>query len=666
MWPLTPAYPELCADDVDGKTYDYIIVGGGTAGCVLASRLSEDPSVSVLVLEKGRVKDNFLSRIPLLSQNFFFPFLQVVSSRFSEPISYIQNRAVRLWTAEGVGGATRINGMLLTRGIPGGYNQWAQDFGLTDWGWNEVEPYFRKSENAVGRLSAAHRGHAGPIENRLPAAVLGCVPYVVRAARAVGFPVHDDLNDPGASAQGIFRLDQTVDAGGRRLSAYRAWLNGRIANERKAHLAVCTGVVASRLVANGDGTRITGVRIRPVDAKGAAREYLVKALREVIVCSGTICTPQLLMLSGIGPRERLEPFGIPVVKAIPAVGANLSDHTSTAIMMELPAKHTFHCLDNPLVFLWQLFLYLFLGTGLLAIACTPHSIFFRTGAVDEKTMTIKAREDDGSDAMDASQPRNIPDIEIMINPVNCLMEAVPNGKSLLTWYSTLVQPHSRGHIELASTDPTANPRVIYPMLSDPRDIASMRLSTRFSMRLAEEFAKSGYPHPAPLTVAPGMDLDDLDSLYRTKKPNNSWGLWKQYSVPEKSPTVNVPAPVPVRVLPLEKTTTSAPKSDSQAKTVQSQTYKMNWQTVTDKEIDEYAKRVCVSSLHISCSCRMSVDPGAGVVDQKLRVHGFENLRIADASVFPRIPSAHTMAPTVMVAERCADFIKGAWAERKEK
>ncbi len=133
---------------------------GGTAGCVLASRLSEDPSVSVLLLEKGRVRNHLLSRIPLLSSNFFFPLLQVVRDRFSEPIAEILGRSTQLWGAEAFGGTSRINGMLLTRGAPAGYNEWA-DMGLTDWSYDKVEPYFRKMESAKAHPGADYRGHDG-------------------------------------------------------------------------------------------------------------------------------------------------------------------------------------------------------------------------------------------------------------------------------------------------------------------------------------------------------------------------------------------------------------------------------------------------------------------------------------------------------------------------
>ncbi|KAK1760007.1 alcohol oxidase [Echria macrotheca] len=644
MWPLS-SYPELSAHEVDGKTYDYVIVGGGTAGCVLASRLSEDPSVTVLVLEKGRVRDNLLSRMPLLSQAFRLPGLQSVK-RKSEPVAHLGGAKMEIWSAEAIGGATRINGMLLTRGVPGGYQQWATEFGLDQWSWDKVEPYFRRSENAVGRPDATYRGHDGPVENRLGRFELGSYEPFKKSAEALGLPIESDLNNPKCSAQGCFDLDQTIDAKGTRLSAYRVWLNADIARKRRNHLSVCTGVVASRLVLNDKADTVTAVQIQAVGAQG--KDYTVKARREVILCGGALCTPQLLMLSGIGPNEELNRHGIPVRREFPWVG-DLLDHVSIPIMVEMPRKDTLHIVENILTLLWHLFLWLVFGTGVLGSSSTPTSIFYRTGALDEKTMTISRRDKDGKDAMDASQPRNIPNVEVMLIAIGTHRVSTP-GLNLFSWYTTLVQPFSHGRIRLYSANPQDHPKVQHPVLDDERDRVDMRRAARFSMHLAEKFTDF-YPHPAPLAFYPGMDLKYLDSIYN--------GTWKTYK-PAK-----LHGPVPGGKYPTDESAASASDLDLRKATAAAEAGK-SWRNVTDEEIDEYCKRMALSTLHYSSTCRMSAKPEDGVVDQRLRVHGFQNLRIADASVFPYIPSGHTMAPSIMVAERCADFLKDEWDERKGK
>lgn len=312
-------------------------------------------------------------------------------------------------------------------------------------------------------------------------------------------------------------------------------------------------------------------------------------------------------------------------------------------MMEVPVKDTLHQIESLLGILWQMLLYLLFGTGLLATSSTTTTAFIRTTALDDETMTVRAADSSGASTMDARDPRNIPDAEIMVMPINCLSVVVP-GISLSTLYATLTQPFSRGRVELASADAESHPRIVYPMLADERDAVALRRATRFAMHLAERFAASGYPHRAPLTFGPGMDLAYLEALYE----NDTRDAGDRDGVPGLG---GAPGPKGVGV---------------QVRKRQGELPELNWRAATDGDIDAYARRVCVTSLHPSGTCGMSLGPRDGVVDQRLRVHGLRGLRVADASVFPKIPSAHTMAPTMMVAERCAEFLRLEWAERKGK
>ncbi|KAI3390274.1 hypothetical protein diail_10669 [Diaporthe ilicicola] len=646
MWPFS-SYPECSPSHVDGNTYDYIIVGGGTAGCVLASRLSEDQDVSILVIDKGYVKDNIVSRMPLLSQNMFLgKTLQVQSDRWSQPIPGANGRRNRLWAVEGIGGATRMNGMLWTRGFPGDYAAWAE-LGLKEWSYEKMEPYFRKIENAVAHPNSKSRGHEGPIEMRQYQFPFVWTKYLDQAIQKLGLRLEKDVNDPGAPAMGSFTLDTAIDKRGNRISALTAYLSEAVTSKRRDRLTVCTGATASRLEIDTRTRLVKGVHIR--SSKNPNQGFYVKARREVIVCSGAACTPQLLLLSGIGPVSSAQRFSIPLVKNLPAVGATLSDHYSVPIMLEVPKKETIHLLES-VWGIWHILLWLVFGKGLLSLTSICNTIYVRTSAIDKDTMEIKNRDEEGHDNLDASLSRNVPDIEVMIMPISSVERAV-KGHSLMSLYPTLVQPRGSGRVELASTDAFAQPRITYPMFTNEHDITSARLAVRFTMRLADEFQHSGYPYPAKLVFAPGQDPTILEEWERA------------------APIDYLPVPLPAAAS-VPGGTTHDPQvvvnRERGANVGHTVKVAKTWETVTDDEIDDYLRRVSHTSLHFSGTCPMSNDEELGVVDQELRVFGVSNLRIADTSVFPKIISCHTMAAVMVVAERCADMIKATWEGRKSQ
>ncbi|ETS84699.1 hypothetical protein PFICI_02724 [Pestalotiopsis fici W106-1] len=644
MWPF-PSYPEHSPSEVNGKTYDYIIVGGGTAGCAVAARLSEDSDVTVLVIDKGYVKDNMVSRMPLLSQNMFLgDLLQVQSNRWSEPIAGANGRRNRLWAVEGIGGASRMNGMLWTRGFPGDYAAWSE-LGLQDWSYEKLEPYFRKIENAIVHPESSFRGHKGPIELRQYSFPFKWTKYLEKAVEELGIRPQKDINDPSAPAMGCFNLDTAIDKHGSRISALTAYLIREVAYKRRNRLTICTGAAASRLEVNVETGTVGGVHIQSVKEPG--NHYYVRAHREVILCSGAACTPQILLLSGIGPADSSKKHGIPLIKETPAVGATLSDHYSIPIMLEVPKKETFHLLQS-IWGVWHILLWVFFGKGLLSFTSMSKTIYFHSDAIDRDTMEVKGRDSEGRDMLDASLSRNVPDIEVMLMP-NSSVEREVEGRTLMSLYPTLVQPRGSGRVELASTDALVQPRITYPMFTNEHDIATARLAVRFLMRLAEKLQQSKYPYPAKLAFAPGQDPSMLEE-------------W------EKSAPIDY-LPLPISIAS-SVSGQQAPQVGSKAnRNISPQTRSgkdKTWKNVTNDEIDDYLKRVSHTSLHFSGTYPMSNDEKNGVVDQKLRVHGFTNLRIADTSVFPKIPSCHTMAPVLVVAERCAEMVKATWAAKKSQ
>ncbi|OTB14104.1 hypothetical protein K445DRAFT_302665 [Daldinia sp. EC12] len=544
MWPFS-SYPEHSPSFVDGKTYDYVIVGG-------------------------------------------------------------------------IGGATRMNGMLWTRGFPGDYAAWSE-MGLGDWAYNKVEPYFRKIENATVHPKSEARGHGGPIELRQFQFPFEWASYLNQATQKLGLRLEKDINNPAAPAMGSFTLDTAIDNRGNRISALTAYLSKKLAFQRRNNLTICTGTVASRLEADSQTGLVTGVHIQ--NAKGPPEKFFLKVRRKVIMCAGAACTPQLLLLSGIGPADSAESFDIPLIKELPAVGATLSDHYSIPIMLEIPRKETLHILET-FWGIWHLLLWLFTGKGFFGLSSMSTSIYVRTGAIDKDTFQVKNHDEEGHDNLDASLARNVPDIEIMVIP-NSSVERAVEGHAFMSLYPTLVQPRGSGLVELASTDPLAQPRITYPMFTDEHDIASARLAVRFTLRLADELLRLGYPHPAKLAFAPGQDPTMLEEWERA------------------APIDYLPVPAqPVSSLPGSVTSQANLESPTGATTRHDFRRNKTWKDVTDNEIDDCSRRVAHTSLHFSGTCPMSNDDKSGVVDQKLLVYGFSNLRIADISVFPKIPSCH--------------------------
>lgn len=216
-----------------------------------------------------------------------------------------------------------------------------------------------------------------------------------------------------------------------------------------------TGATVSRLEFQSETEAVNGVYFRSSPKGSTPEEFFVKAKREVILCAGAICSAQVLLLSGVGPvanQVGTDPdLDIPLIKELPAVGTRFSDHYSFPIMLEVPKNETFHVLES-LWGLWHILLWLLFGKGLMSVTSMLGSFYIRTGAIDAKTMTVRAREEEGTDDFDASLPTNSPDVEIMVMPVNGLERHVP-GYSLLTLYPTLIQPHATGRIELVRSSP---------------------------------------------------------------------------------------------------------------------------------------------------------------------------------------------------------------------
>ena len=297
------------------RAFDSIIVGAGSAGCVLANRLSADPERSVLLIEAGGKDRNPLFRLPMLMGRLFHS--GIYNWRYhTEPVPSLGGRALYWPRGKVLGGSSTINGMIYVRGNRHDYDRWAQ-MGLAGWSYDDLLPAFCRSEGHVERDGAYH-GTGGELTVCRARGANLLFDVFVEAGRQAGWPVNDDFN--GAEQQGFGRYDFTIRRG-KRCSTSAAFL--RPIRHRR-NLAIATGCLVRRVVL--DGGRATGVEV----AEGGATRT-IHAEREVILCAGTVNSPQLLMLSGIGPGEELKRHGIPVVHELPGVGRNLQDHVDCVL-----------------------------------------------------------------------------------------------------------------------------------------------------------------------------------------------------------------------------------------------------------------------------------------------------------------------------------------------
>jgi choline dehydrogenase-like flavoprotein len=283
MWPFSSAYPIRRFEDVCSNTYDYIIVGGGIGGSCLASRLSDNFDVTVLLLERGPYEDLLLSRVPLASvANGSYAV-----KRKCTPEAQIGDRAVEILTAETLGGNSKMNGMIYTRLTPAYYRRWGERHPA--WDWPEVEPYFSMVEKRVSL-------------RQTDKVQCGLYPHIERSAERLGLPVEREGNRLGAPSAGCFNLDLTIDSRGYRHSAVRAYLPERLVRQRIDSLHICTDVIVSNLYLDSSQNVAIGVHAQPAGPSTSQAPHLIKARREVILTAGAICTPQILQLSGIGPQ----------------------------------------------------------------------------------------------------------------------------------------------------------------------------------------------------------------------------------------------------------------------------------------------------------------------------------------------------------------------------
>ncbi|MGH9524733.1 MAG: GMC family oxidoreductase [Terriglobales bacterium] len=531
----------------ESRRFDYIVVGGGTAGCVVAARLSEDSNLRVALLEAGGSCKHYYVSTPaavaaVIGHRSFNWGLDTV------PQGALGQRCIALPRGRLLGGSGSMNGMVYHRGHPRDYEDWARQ-GLPNWSWAQVLPYFTCSEHNEDYPASAYHGRSGAMHVSYVRRPNRLAHVYIEAVHSLGFARCDDFTGP--NPEGVGMRQATIQRG-QRVSTATAYLEPALARknlEVYANTRVCRVLCEDRRAVGVEAALDDGSRIR------------INADHEVILTSGALHTPHLLLCSGVGDASQLAELGIAPVVHLPGVGRNLHDHPASPVRVRTDSTDTYGLSTRTALWApWIALQYLVAGTGPLASNVFESVAFLRTAS--------------GLDR---------PDFQFVFQPANPPSPGhwIPRGHGYGI-SPVLLYPRSRGSVRLRSADSAAAPIIDPKLLDHPDDMQRMVRAVRLSRRILRATPFSKYRADEYLP-GPGVESDaDLEAFIR-----------------------------------------------STAATVH----------------------------HPVGTCQMGVGSDA-VVDSVLKVRGIEALRVADASVFPSIVGGNTNAPTVMVAERAADFILG--------
>ncbi|HVK94636.1 MAG TPA: GMC family oxidoreductase N-terminal domain-containing protein [Noviherbaspirillum sp.] len=535
-------------------TYDYVIIGAGSAGCVLANRLAQDADVSVLLLEAGRKDDYIWVHIPV-------GYLYCIDNPRTdwlyrtEADAGLNGRSLIYPRGKVMGGSSSINGMIYMRGQAADYDHWAQLTGDESWRWDQVLPLFRRSEDYHRGADEFHgAGGEWRVERqRLSWEILDAFRD---AAQQVGIPKCEDFNRGDNEGCGYFEVNQKK---GLRWNTARAFLKSTAG--RRGTLDIMTGchVKRLRLVPGENGPVCSGVEFT-----GGGHEWFAEARHETISAAGAVGSPHILQLSGIGPATLLQQHGVPVRVNVPGVGDNLQDHLQLRMAFKIQGAKTLNTMANNWFGKMQIGLqYALWRSGPMSMAPSQLGAFTRS---------------------DPSQPT--PNLEYHVQPLSLEKFGEPlHPFPAFTASVCNLRPTARGHIRLASGDPFAAPKITpnYLSTAEDRKVAAQALALTRN-----------------IVAAPAL---------------------RKY-VPEE--------------------------------------FKPGGHYRSEEELAQAAGDIGTTIFHPVGTCRMGRETDLlAVVDNQLRVKGVRGLRVVDASVMPTITSGNTNAPTIMIAEKAAQWIKAS-------
>jgi choline dehydrogenase len=528
------------------ETFDYVIVGAGSAGCVLADRLTEDGRDRVLVLEYGGSDRSLWIQMPTA---LYIPMnMPRYDWRYyTEPEPYLNGRRLHTPRGKVLGGSSSINGLVYVRGNPRDFERWEAE-GAAAWGYHDVLPYFKRAESRADG-GDEYRGAGGPLATRRGLLDNPLNATWLEAGGQAGYAYTADMN--GFQQEGFGNMDMTV-GGGRRCSAANAYLRPAMS---RGNLSVRTHALVTRVLFNG--RRAVGVRY---ERGGSSHE--VQARREVIVCAGPMNGPQLLKLSGVGPARELAGFGIDVVRDLPGVGENLQDHLEFYFQVASREPVTLYSQMSVLRRALIGARWILTRNGLGA------SNHFETGGFIRSRAGVR-----------------YPDIQYHFLPlaVNYDGSALAREHGFQAHVGPM-RSRSMGWVRLGSSEPRDPPRICFNYMSRPEDWQEMRACVRLTREI---FAQPAFDRYRGREIQPGEAV------------------------------------------------------------------------VTDEQIDAFVRVKAQSAFHPCGTCRMgSVTDPKAVVDPQARVLGLDALRVVDSSIMPSITTGNLNAPTIMLAEKAADHIRG--------